>query len=321
MILVTGASGFLGAELVLQLLQAENKVRCIKRATSKIPPKLEAYQHKIEWLNADVLELSALEDAFEGIHKVYHCAAQVSLNPKDNVKMIRTNTQGTANVVNLSIEKGIEKLIHVSSIVALGKSKDGEPITEENYWDAFDINHGYSISKYQSEMEVWRGMEEGLNAVIVNPSVIIGADAGQEGTRSIFSTVKNGLKYYTGGGTGFVDVYDVARCMIFLGNSDIKNERFIINTENLSYKNLFETIAAAFKIAPPSKLAKPWMLEIAWRLSELKSFLTGSKSSITKDMVQMGSHLDIYSAQKIKGVVDFEFRPIAQSIKQITETF
>ena len=318
---MTGATGFLGAELVVQLLQVEPKLRCLKRTTSKIPKKLQAYQHKIEWLNADVLEFSDLENSFEGITMVYHCAALVSLDPSDKAKMIRINTEGTANVVNLCIEYGVEKLIHVSSIVALGKSKNGEPITEEHYWDGFDINHGYAISKYQSEMEVWRGIEEGLNAIIVNPSVIIGADAGQEGTRSIFSTVKNGLKYYTGGGSGFVDVVDVARSMIFLGNSGIKSERFIINTENISYKNLFESIAAAFKIAPPSKLAQPWMLGIAWRLSKFKAMLTGKKPSITKDIAQLASNFDTYSSQKIKGVIDFEFKPIGQSIKEIVQTF
>lgn len=321
MILVTGATGFLGAELVVQLLQVEPKLRCIKRATSNIPKKLEVYQHKIEWLNADVLEFSDLEIAFEGITKVYHCAALVSLDPRDKVKMIRINTEGTANVVNLSLEKGIEKLIQVSSIVALGKSKNGELITEEHYWDGFDINHGYAVSKYQSEMEVWRGIEEGLNAVIVNPSVIIGVDAPQVGTRSIFSTVKNGLKYYTNGGSGFVDVYDVARSMIFLGNSNIINERFIINTENISYKNLFESIATAFKISPPLKLAQPWMLEMAWRFSAFKTMLTGKKPSITKDVAQFASNFDSFSNQKIKGIIDFEFKPIDESIKQIVQTF
>jgi dihydroflavonol-4-reductase len=321
MILVTGATGFLGAELVVQLLQFENRVRCIKRSTSKTPFKLEAYQDKIEWLNADVLDFSALGNAFEGVDKVYHCAAIVSLDPKDKAKMISTNTEGTANVVNLCLEKEVKKLIHVSSIVALGKSKNGEAITEEHYWDAFDINNGYAISKYQSEMEVWRGIEEGLNAVIVNPSVIIGVDASEEGTRSIFSTVKNGLKFYTGGGSGFVDVFDVSRSMIFLGNSEIKNERFIINTENLSFKTLFERIASAFKMDPPKKLAKPWMLEIAWRLSGLKSFLTGTKSSITKDVAQLASNLDAYSNQKIKGVIDFKFKPLEQSINEIVNTF
>ena len=321
MILVTGATGFLGAELVVQLLQVEPKLRCIKRATSKIPKKLKVYQHKIEWLNADVMEFSDLENAFEGICKVYHCAALVSLDPKDKAKMICINTEGTANVVSLCIAYGIEKLIHVSSIVALGKSKSGEPITEEHYWDGFDFNHGYAISKYRSEMEVWRGIEEGLNAVIVNPSVILGIDAGLEGTRSIFSTVKNGLKYYTSGGSGFVDVVDVARAMIFLGNSDIKSERFIINTANISYKNLFETIAEGFNIDPPSKLAKPWMLEIAWRLGKFKGLITGKKPSMTKDVAQLASNIDNYSNRKIKGVIDFEFKPIDVSIKQIVQTF
>lgn len=320
MLLVTGATGFLGAQLVIQLLQTENKIRCIKRSTTTIPQKLDALKHKIEWLNADCLNICDLEPAFKDITKVYHCAAMVSLNPAQKNIMVRNNVESTANIVNLCLANGVQKLIHVSSIAAIGKSKNGELITENHFWDAFDINNGYAISKYLSEMEVWRGIEEGLNAVIVNPSVILGIDAKPQGTQSIFTTVKNKLKFYTGGGSGFVNVYDVARCMIFLGNSQITAQRYIISEQNYSYKQLVQEIANAFGIAAPTKLATPFMLGIAWRLSKIKSWFNKSEVKITKDMAAFASILEAYDNQKIKNIIDFDFVPIKQTIVDVAKS-
>jgi nucleoside-diphosphate-sugar epimerase len=271
MILVTGATGFLGAELVFSLLQTEEKVRCIKRENSVIPKKLTPLSHKIEWLNADVLDFSDLEDAFEGINQVYHCAALVSFDEGLKTKMLQVNAEGTANVVTLCIENGVEKLVYVSSIAALGSAKADGIIDETCFWEGFEIKDAYAVSKYRAEMEVWRGINEGLNAVIVNPSVIIGADAGKSGSGAIFESVKNGLNYYTRGATGFVDVEDVARCMILLMRNPVKQERFILSAENLSYQNLFEQTAKELGIEAPNKLAKPWMLNFAWRITALKN--------------------------------------------------
>lgn len=321
MILVTGATGFLGTQLVVQLLQSETRIRCIKRHTSHIPPKLETLSNKIEWLNADILNLSDLAVAFDGITHVYHCAAMVSLNPKDKEQMIRTNVDGTANVVNLCIAQNVQKLIHVSSIAALGKSKNGELITEQHYWDAFDVNNGYAVSKYQSEMEVWRGIEEGLKAVIVNPSIILGIDASVEATNIMFKTIKNGLNYYTLGGSGFVDVADVAKAMIFLAHSDIVAQRFIINSQNMLYKNMFQSIAQALGVPAPAKKATPFMLGIAWRFSTAKAYLTNKKALITSDIATTASRIETFSNQKIKQIIDFNFKPIDVSINEIANRF
>lgn len=193
MILITGATGFLGAELVFQLLQTEEKVRCIKRKDSVVPEKLLAFSHKIEWFNADILDLSDLEDAFEGIHKVYHCAALISFDETLKAKMLKVNAEGTSNVVNLCVQFGIEKLVYASSVAALGNAKANGLIDETCFWEGFEVKNAYAVSKYRAEMEVWRSMNEGLNAVIVNPSVIIGADAGTEGSGAIFESIKNGL--------------------------------------------------------------------------------------------------------------------------------
>jgi len=321
MILVTGATGFLGAELAVQLLQTESKIRCIKRSSSIIPPKLIPFSHKIEWVEADILNYSDVEKAFDGITVVYHCAAMVSLDAKLKAQMISNNVVGTENIVNLCLHYQVKKLIHVSSIAALGNSINGEVITEQNYWDAFDVNNGYAISKYQSEMEVWRGIEEGLNAVIVNPSIILGVDASNEGTGMIFKNIQNGLKYYTDGGSGFVDVADVAKTMILLADTDILAQRFIINSENVLYKILFENIATAMGVHPPTKKATSFMLGIAWRLSTLKAFFTGGKTNITKDVATTATRLETFSNNKIKQAIKFEFKPINETIKEVVQNF
>ncbi|RYE28689.1 MAG: NAD-dependent epimerase/dehydratase family protein, partial [Sphingobacteriaceae bacterium] len=239
MILVTGATGFLGSEVCRQLILAgKNSIRCTKRTASKIPEILIPHQHKITWVEADLLEIDALKEALQGVTQVYHCAALVSFDPSLKKKLIQNNVEGTANLVNLCVEKGI-RLLHVSSIAAVGEGKPGELINENHHLEETPKENAYAISKYESEMEVWRGIAEGLDAVIVNPSLIIGKNAGKQGTGQIFETVRKGLKFYTSGSCGLVDVEDVAKTMILLMESQISNERFIINAENWSYKTLF----------------------------------------------------------------------------------
>lgn len=315
MILVTGATGFLGAELVVQLLESEEKIRCIKRETSLIPKILIPYGQKIEWVNADILDFSALEDAFENINQVYHCAAIVSFDKKDVNKMIAINVVGTENIVNLCLANAVDKLVHVSSVAALGNVKPGEEVTENNFWDAYDKNGNYAVSKYRSEMEVWRGMNEGLKAVIVNPSVIIGENLGENGSGKIFSAVKNGLDYYTNGSTGFVDVKDVASAMISLMNSDIEEERFILSSENYSYKSLLSEIAIAYGIAAPSKSISKFKLMLVDKLSAIGSLFLKSNKRIGNDAINAAFNKKIYQNHKIVDALKFEFIPVKDSIR------
>lgn len=317
MILVTGATGFLGTELILQLTAQNLKVRALKRSTSKISDLLNN-NDKIEWFVADINEPEILAEAFEGVTQVYHCAAFISFNPKDKPKLLNTNIEGTANIVNLCLQYGT-RLVHVSSVAALGDAKKGNLITEKDFWE-YDANvHAYAISKYEGEMEVWRGIAEGLNAVIVNPSVIIGKNAGFEGSGAIFKLVKDGLKFYTDGATGIVDVEDVAKCMILLMNSKITAERFILSADNLHYKDFFAEIAVGFNIKPPSIAAKPWMLGIAWRAAKLLSLFTQKPPTLTKDAARSSFNLSYYSNEKVKNALAINFKPLKQSIKEVCE--
>lgn len=320
MILVTGATGFLGAELVFQLLKTEEKVRCTKRESSKIPNKLISLADKIEWVTADILDFSDLQDAFDGVAKVFHCVALVSFDESLKARMLEVNAEGTQNIVTLCVHHNIEKLVHVSSVAALGNARENGLVDEKCFWEGFEIKDGYSVSKYRGEMEVWRGIEEGLNAVIVNPSVIIGADAGTAGSGAIFESVKNGLAYYTRGGTGFVDAEDVAKCMILLMNNPIKQERFVISAENLSYQNLFEQTSKAFGLAKPQKLAKPWMLNLAWRLTVIKNYVLGKRGGINKTIAKTADKVSEYDNSKIKALFNYNFIPIAESITKIANS-
>ncbi|MNK08673.1 3 beta-hydroxysteroid dehydrogenase/Delta 5--_4-isomerase [compost metagenome] len=315
MILVTGATGFLGAELVKQLTDQNIQVRAIRRSSSKIPALLEN-NTLVTWHIADINDPEDLADAFEGITKVYHCAATVSFDPKDKAKLLKINIEGTENIVNLCLENNV-RLLHVSSIAALGFAKEGQLISEKHFWDYDPKAHNYAISKYQGEMEVWRGIAEGLDAVIVNPAVIIGKNAGFNGSGAIFKLVKEGLKFYTDGATGIVDVEDVAKYMILLMESNITAERYTLSADNLHYKDFFAQIAKGFGIKAPTKEAKRWMLGIAWRASKLASVFTGKPATLTKDAARSSFNLSYYSNQKIINTFNFKFKPLNQSIADV----
>jgi dihydroflavonol-4-reductase len=316
MILVTGATGFLGAELAKQLASQGNHVRSIKRQKSVIPKMLKAFEGQMEWVDADMLDIFALEKALRGVTQVYHAAAWVSLKQADKKEMIRTNVTGTANLVNLCLGQGI-RMVHVSSVAAIGMAKPEELITENHHLDVATENDGYAISKLESEMEVWRGIAEGLDAVIVNPSIIIGANAGTKGSGELFETVRKGLKFYTLGSCGFVDVEDVAKAMITLMNSDIHAERFIISAENRDYKQMVTEIANGFGITPPAAFATPFMLGLAWRGAALIGALTGRAPKLDKISAQSASMTRNYDHSKIKKATGLEFKPISNSIKEI----
>jgi nucleoside-diphosphate-sugar epimerase len=317
MILVTGGTGFLGSELIKQLTNNGLPVRALKRAHAKIPA-LISNNPLVEWFEADINETAALDDAFEGITKVYHCAAFVSLNSKHKKQLFHVNIDGTSNIVNLCAENNC-RLLHVSSIAALGNAKKGNKITEKDFWEYDAQAHAYGLSKYEGEMEVWRGITEGLDAVIVNPSVIIGKNAGFEGSGAIFKLVKDGFSFYTDGASGFVDVEDVAKAMILLMEAEVSGERYIISADDYHYKDLFSDIAKGFSVKAPTKEAKPWMLGLAWRALKFVSLFTGKQPSITKDTAKSSITLSYYNNNKIIAETGITFKPVAQSIQEITQ--
>jgi dihydroflavonol-4-reductase len=318
MILITGATGFLGSEVAKQLAECGEHIRCIKRASSVIPNLLLPYGDVIDWVDADIMNHPALDNAFDGVTRVYHCAAWVSLKQADKEPMIRTNVEGTANVVNLCLQYGA-RLVHVSSVAAIGEAKPGEMINENHHLDQTGDHDGYATSKLESEMEVWRGIAEGLDAVIVNPSIIIGPNAGTLGSGQLFETVRKGLKYYTSGSIGFVDVADVAKSMILLMESGLTDQRYIISAENRSYQNITAEIAKGFNLPTPAKQAKPWMMELAWRGAALWAAIRGGAPAIDKVSAQSASVERNYDNSKIKQAISLNFKSVSQSVVEVCE--
>lgn len=328
MVFITGATGLLGARLLLDLLKKGDQVRAFKRKNSNLNTVKKVFEYydslssfeNIEWVEGDTLDILSLEKALEGIDHVFHCAAIVSFDPKDREMMMKTNIEGTANVVNACLKAGIKKLCHVSSTAALGKAKNGELITEETEWEA-DGASWYSKSKYLSELEVWRGREEGLNAVIVNPCIILGPGEWGRSSTNVFTEVWKGLTFYTPGGNAFVDVRDVSKAMTQLMKSEIEGERFLVVSENMNFKDFFGIIAEALGKKPPFFKADYFTVKLGWRVTFLISLLTGKSPAVTKETARTSQKLSQFSNQKIIDALGFEFIPVERSIRETATLF
>ncbi len=330
MILVTGGTGFIGAHLLYRLVASGKRVRAIKRPASGIAltekifgcysPQAGELLQRIEWVEGDILDIHSLLDVFRGVDQLYHTAAVVSFHGSDKAALFRTNRDGTANLVNAALEKGVGKLLHVSSIGTLGRAEGSEPVDESRQWSA-KKSSAYSVSKHEAEREVWRGMAEGLNAVIVNPSIVLGPGNWNAGSPQVFQTMWNGLKFYTGGTNGFVDVNDVAKAMILLMEGDFSGERFILNSENVSYKQFFEWMAAAMHLPAPRYKAGPFLSAVGWRMLRAVSLFTGRRSSITRETAQTANQVYRYTGQKFTDATGMTFIPVKQSVEQTVKLF
>lgn len=322
--LVTGATGFVGAYLLHFLVKnGETNLRALRRPNSPMD-LVTGLDGKVEWLDADLLDLPALEDAMQGVGRVYHCAGMVSFAPGDLRQLIRVNREGTANVVNLCLDFGVEKLVHVSSIAALGRRKNETRIDENTKWQGDKWNSPYAVSKHLAEMEVWRGIAEGLNAAIVNPSNILGSGfwEGRDTTGQLFTKIWQGMPFCPQGTSGFVDVRDVVRFMVALMESDLTAERFIVNGENLPFRTVFHEIAKTLNVKPPSVEVTPFLRELAWRGAWLMSKFTGKKPFITKQTARSSARTFFYENEKgLAAFPDFRYTSIRQTVKETGKQF
>ena len=322
-ILVTGGTGFLGAYIIKELVLQGFAVTAIKRATSVLPTYIEKnILDKVAWLIGDVLDIPSLETAMDNVDVIIHCAAMVSFDKKDRTKMYKTNIEGTANIVNVANEQHVKKLIFISSVAALGRTKSGVLIDEKTKWVDSNSNTHYAISKFKAELEVWRGFAEGLEGCILNPATILGYGNWNETSCAIFKSVYNGMPWFTHGVNGFVAVEDVARAAVILCNADITEERFVMVGDNWSFKKLLTTIADGFGKKPPHKEATPFMSSMAWRAEKIKSFFTKQKPLITKESAAVANHCSYYNGDKIKKVIPgFEYSPLDASIKAACKNY
>jgi len=330
MVLITGATGLVGSHLALHLLENSERVRATYRTEASIKKTKSLFRlyekenlfEKIEWVQADITEIPSLEIAFKDVEYVYHCAALISFDPKDEKQLRKTNIEGTANIVNFCLEYDIKKLCYVSSIAALGNLKEYETtIDEETEWNPELYHSDYAISKYGAEIEVWRGYKEGLPIVIVNPGVILGPGFWKNGSGEIFSKVQKGLLFYTKGITGFVTVNDVVKIMTQLMKSNINGERYIVIAKNISFEKIVTTIAKALNVNSPSIYAKPWITEIVWRIDWLLSTFFNCKRQLSKDMVQSLHSENLISNEKVKRNLDFTFQNVEIYCNEVVTFF
>ncbi|MCK6639015.1 MAG: NAD-dependent epimerase/dehydratase family protein [Bacteroidia bacterium] len=327
MILVTGGTGMVGTHILLALTQQGHRVRALKRQGSSITETEKTFRYysqradellsRIEWTEGDVMDIFSLEEALKDVTHVYHAAAMVSFDPKDRDTMLKINMDGTANIVNLSMDYGVKKFCHVSSVAALGKTIDLQNINEDTWWKNDPSNSWYAISKYNAEREVWRASEEGMDVIIVNPSVIVGAGNTSRSSNAIFALAKKGFSWYTKGSGGFVDAQDVADACVKLMDSEIVNERFVLNSENMSYRNFANEILTLFGKKPVSRQLGKFVLGIMWRIEKIVAALSGKPPRITKESVAAASEAATYNGSRITQRTGFSYKPIRQSLQEV----
>jgi len=335
MIFITGGTGLVGSHVLYNLLQSGKQVRALKRSSSNLKLVLKVFSYysdqaeelfqRIDWVEGDILDYHSMEEILAGVTDVFHCAAIVSFHPNDHDSMLNNNVKGTANLIDAAIYNKVKRFCHVSSIAALGKTQDGTEIDEETYWIPSKQKSAYSLSKFFSEMEVWRGIEEGLEAVIVNPSIILGPGNWDIGSPKLFQSIWKGLKYYTKGETGFVDVRDVAEVMTLLMQPETfnqhKNQRFILNAGNMGYQEFFNKIADALQRPRPKTFASDLILQVAWRAARLASFFSGKQPVITREAISGSNRINHYNGSKIHRSIEFEYRSLDSTIQDIARLF
>ena len=326
MVLVTGGTGLVGAHLLLKLLQEGESIRATYRSIDSLQKTKKLFEiyktqdlyEKIEWVEADILDIPALEIAFEQVKIVYHAAALISFDPKDEEKLRKTNIEGTANIVNLALDFGVKKLCFFSSIAAMGTPLASQnAVDETTEWVSEQPHSDYAISKHGAEMEVWRAFQEGLDCIILNPGIIIGPGFWDSGSGPLFQLTSQQNSYYSIGTSGFISVLDVVQVAIQLMKSDVKGESFCLIEENYSYQEILYTIANAMNKKIPNQRLKPWMTTVAWRIDWLLSFFLNRKRILSKATAKSLHEKTTYLNHKIKNL-GFEFQPILPYIKEVT---
>lgn len=326
--LVTGATGIVGTHLLFELAQ-RGEVRAIYRkgtdrdSVGKVfrhySPDASALLARVQWKEADITDMDALSDAMTGVTHVYHTAAVVSFDPKDRGAMGRVNVGGTANVVNAALAAGVKRICHVSSIAAIGRAPAGVERTEATPWEAEEHTSAYALSKYEAELEIYRGIAEGVEAVMVNPCIIIGPGVAGRSSMTLLERLRKGTRFYPPGTNAIVDARDVATCMVQLMEKGGDRERYILVGENLSYKRLFKLITKAFGKPEPNMALQPWMLGIGWRFERIRSLLTGSNPLITRATVASSLLRRSYSSAKVDKQLGHPFRTAEEAITNVVK--
>lgn len=330
MILVTGGTGLVGSHLLYQLTQQNEPIRAIYRNKNTLTKVAQVFGYytdtpeqqlkKIEWVQADINDLPALEIAFEEITTVFHCAAFISFEPKHWKQLQKINIEGTANIVNISIDNKIKKIVYVSSIAAVSPATGSNIAVETNPWINTDVTV-YARSKYLAELEIWRAVQEGVPVAVLNPGIIIGPGFWTSGSGKLFTTAAKSIRYAPPSGTGFITANDVAKLLLKLQNTSHVNQRFIAVSENISYQKVLTCIAEALKTKAPKKVLTSWQLQLLWRADWLWCLLTKRKRTLSKNNATGLLKTTIYDNSKAKELLSFTFEPIVPALQRTAAFF
>lgn len=324
LVFITGSTGLIGGHLLVGLHKRNYKVRALIRKSSSFNQlqlicdfhgvSFEVLHDTVEWVEGDTLDFVGLHELMKDVAEVFHCAAMVSFNQKNSDELLRTNVQGTSNMVDAAIDCGVKRFCFISSIAALGSEKNNGFIDEFSFRDPHKITSSYTESKYLSELEVWRGSTEGLDVVILNPGVVLGPGNPDKGSLLFFKVAKKGMPFYTEATTGYVDVRDIARAAIELMTRGIFGKRFVLVSENIDNKRLFTLIANGFGKRGPVFLAGKTILYFGAFISNIVGLLSGTTPQLTRDTVRSAQHPQRFTSKQIKEVLNFEFIPIEQTV-------
>ena len=320
-ILITGANGFVGSYIVRAFLKAGYSDISITKRELANTDMIDDLLDSLTVHECDINDLVALGEAVEDKDIVVHAAAIVSFDPREKEYLYKVNVEGTANIVDLCLESKVKKLIHISSIAAIGRKKNAEKISEESKWESGSMNTNYAISKHLAEQQVWRGYYEGLDMMIINPSLILGAGKWAQSSTAIFDQLYNGVPFYLPGINGVVDVRDVAEMTVQAVKLGIKGERIICSAENWSYRKIFQKISNGFGNKAPTRVLSKSLAGIAWRYYFLKALITGKKAVVTRETLKTTFSSYEYDNSKSKELLNFKYRDITKTIEHTCRTY
>lgn len=310
-ILVTGATGLVGAAMILDLAAKGNAVK----AYSLHKPNRTNFPENVEVILGDILDVSVLNEAMQGVDVVYHCLDFMSFLDSDTDKLYDINIKGTENLVNAALANDVRKVVYISSTQAFGTHQHKEKITEKTGWIEHKDNTFFAICKNRAELEIWRGKEEGLEMLIVNPSIIL---APLENKMYNFAQIaKANYKFYPKGRNGFIALHDVVNATIYLNENNVSGERFILNTENLTYSEVLSALNSSIKtniFGDRMNLVKAYII---WQINRFRNIIFGSKPFLTKEIYNFNNKEFEFSNSKIIDASDLKFTPIAEYITEI----
>lgn len=313
MIFVTGASGLIGSFVCRKLVEKGYAVKALKRNTTDLS-LVQDIREQINWVDGDLLNVSEIGSYLKGVDKIIHCAAFISYDSRDEELMQQVNVEGTANLVNWAVQKKIGLFVHLSSVASIGKDKHSVISNEETQWTNDIKTSAYARSKHQAELEVWRAWAEGLNTIIINPSLVLGPGDWDRSSTQVFKYIEQENRFYTGGIVNYVDVRDVAEVTYRLLESGHYGERFIVNADSVSYKELFDTIATKMGKKAPQIQVKGPVIRMAIIIEKIRSRLSGNKPMVTDELEQVSKNRHIYANDKIKQAVGIEFRQLDETV-------